>query len=184
MNGVTYTLGNLFDGRLVGHNISGTNIVVNDIILGDSRNGSEYRCFVVQSPPAPDITSDPAFLYVAGELLNDEVMYIYVNCTYALHYTLLLHVCSVLNIYIYIYIIASFGYSAIMYSETVNMLLNYSNLQLQLMFRKDLALGIVLNQNYNRAIALKCFLSIHLKISKMKHKTQFTACISLILASA
>jgi len=52
------------------------------------------------------------------------------------------------------------------------------------MFRKDLALGIVLNQNYNRAIALKCFLSIHLKISKKKHKTQFTACISQILASA
>ena len=67
MNGASYTLGQLFIGMPPGHNVSGTNIVVTDIVLGDSRNGSEYRCVVDQLPPNPEIVSDPAFLYVAGK---------------------------------------------------------------------------------------------------------------------
>ncbi|XP_065912117.1 uncharacterized protein [Dysidea avara] len=66
VNGALYSLNDLFNGLLPGHNISGTNILVTSIVLGDNRNGSMYQCLIPQTPPLPDILSDPAFLYVAG----------------------------------------------------------------------------------------------------------------------
>ena len=65
-----YSLSELFNGGLDGHNISGRNILVEDIVLNDLRNGSKYSCIIPQIPPTPDIESNPTFLYVAGELFK------------------------------------------------------------------------------------------------------------------
>ena len=67
VNGLSYTLSDLFTGQLVGHNSSGINIIVEDIMMNDDRNGSVYICIIPQAPPTPDIESDPTTLYVAGE---------------------------------------------------------------------------------------------------------------------
>jgi len=67
VNGTTYTLAQLFNGTLTGHNISGSNIIVENIMMNDGRNGTEYICVDFQIPPTPDIESDPTFLFVASE---------------------------------------------------------------------------------------------------------------------
>ena len=67
VNGVSYTLSQLFTGQLAGHNITGSNIIVEDIMMNDDRNGSVYICIIPQTPPTPDIEGDPTTLYVAGE---------------------------------------------------------------------------------------------------------------------
>jgi len=67
VNGTLFTLAQLFDGVLTGHNISGDNIIVENIMMNDGRNGTEYICVIAQIPPTPDIESDPTFLFVAGE---------------------------------------------------------------------------------------------------------------------
>ena len=69
--GGRYTPNQLFMGVLAGHNISlgGRNIIVEDIIINDSRNGSIYICFMPQALGTPDIVSDPTILLVAGKCL-------------------------------------------------------------------------------------------------------------------
>ena len=66
----------LFDGDLPGHNISGTNITVSMPM-----NGTKYVCVVPATPPNPTIMTEPAFLYIAGELYIYFVSIMYV-CTY------------------------------------------------------------------------------------------------------
>ena len=77
VNGVTYPLSDLFIGQLAGHNSTGNNIIVEDIMMNDDRNGSVYICIILQTPPTPDIESDPTTLYVAGEIAFDVITYIY-----------------------------------------------------------------------------------------------------------
>ena len=67
VNNVLYTATQLTNGQLAGHNITGSNIIVEDITINDDRNGSVYICTILQTPPTPDIVSDPTILYVAGE---------------------------------------------------------------------------------------------------------------------
>ena len=67
VNNTVYTLNQLFTGQLAGHNSTGSNIIVEDIMMNDDRNGSVYICFIPQMSPIPDIESDPTILYVAGE---------------------------------------------------------------------------------------------------------------------
>ena len=67
VNNVAYTQSNLFTGQLARHNITGSNIIVENIMMNDNRNGSVYICVIPQTPPTPDIESDPTTLYVAGE---------------------------------------------------------------------------------------------------------------------
>ena len=78
VNGNLFTRNQLFNGDLPGHNISGTNILILDITLGDSRNGSEYYCVIPQG--IVDIESDRAFLYVAGELTQQVTCYASISC--------------------------------------------------------------------------------------------------------
>ena len=65
INGTTFTIAQLFNGALTGHNISGRNIIVENIMMNDGRNGTVHICVVPQIPP-PDIESDPIFLYIVG----------------------------------------------------------------------------------------------------------------------
>ena len=59
-------------GQLTGHNSSGNNIIVEDIMMNDSRNGSVYICVIPQISPTPDIEGNPTILYVAGEYVLSE----------------------------------------------------------------------------------------------------------------
>ena len=68
INEVQYTLNQLFNGQLPGYNSSGNNLLVLNIELNDVRNGTMFSCGITQTPPIPDIISDPpAVLIVAGK---------------------------------------------------------------------------------------------------------------------
>ena len=67
INGTLRTLSDLFAGAVAGHNISGRNIVVEDIMMNDVRNGSLYQCVMLQALPNPSIMGNLIVLYVAGE---------------------------------------------------------------------------------------------------------------------
>ena len=64
----------IHNGLLPGYtvNFGSNNLIVENIMMNDSRNGSEYICVII--PAQSMITlddiideSDPTFLYVAGE---------------------------------------------------------------------------------------------------------------------
>ena len=67
INGTSHLLNDLFAGAVAGHSLSGRNIVVEDIMMNDVRNGNQYRCVVLQTPPTPNIMGSLTALYVAGE---------------------------------------------------------------------------------------------------------------------
>ena len=81
VNNVTYTLSQLFTGQLAGHNSNGSNIIVEDIMMNDDRNGSVYICLIPQTPPVPDIVSSPTILYIAGEY-GENSMILTIAITY------------------------------------------------------------------------------------------------------
>ena len=60
VNGTRFTLEELSNGHLNGHSVIGTNITVSIPV-----NGTKYVCI---TPGDAAISSDPAFLYIAGEL--------------------------------------------------------------------------------------------------------------------
>ena len=80
-NGKVYTVQSLHNGILTGYSSNGNNLIIENIMMNDHRNDTEYICVTVSSrvsnPTVTDIVdeSDPTVLYVAGE-------FIYVN-TYA-----------------------------------------------------------------------------------------------------
>ena len=73
INNVVYTVGQLHNGILTGYNTNGNNLIVENIMMNDTRNGTEYTCgtlpSTVSNPTVADIIneSDPFTLYVAGE---------------------------------------------------------------------------------------------------------------------
>ena len=67
INGTLHVLSELFAGVVAGHNVSGRNIIVEDIMMNDVRNGSQYQCEIGQDPPDPNIEGNLTILYVAGE---------------------------------------------------------------------------------------------------------------------
>ena len=60
VDGTTYTLGELTNGNLPGHNRTGTNILVNSPV-----NNTEYIC--LSQAIGDDTSSDPAYIIIAGE---------------------------------------------------------------------------------------------------------------------
>ena len=72
-NGIVYTVQQLRDGILTGYSTNGNNLIIENIMMNDDRNVTEYSCVTVPStvsqPTVADITdeSDPTILYVAGE---------------------------------------------------------------------------------------------------------------------
>ena len=71
------TISSLRNGILTGYtaNLDSNNLIVENIMMNDSRNGSEYICVII---PAQGLVtfvdiideSDPTILYVAGEYQN------------------------------------------------------------------------------------------------------------------
>ena len=80
-----YRINSIRNGILTGYTatVNNSNLIVENIMMNDVRNGSEYRCVVIMLPRhmgALDMitdVSDPTILYVAGE---------YQNCTVISHY--------------------------------------------------------------------------------------------------
>ena len=64
VNGTSYTLGQLGNGVLPGHSHTGTNILVNSPV-----NNTEYICILttIIDGDVIDVTSDPAYIIIAGE---------------------------------------------------------------------------------------------------------------------
>ena len=73
VNNILYRRSALRSGILVGYSATlGNNLIVENIMMNDVRNGSDYRCVIVPSYgmiTLANITdeSDPTILYVAGE---------------------------------------------------------------------------------------------------------------------
>ena len=58
----------LFNGIEAGYNISGNNLIVENIMMNDDRNNTEYRCVIITQGTTTILRqSDPTILYVAGE---------------------------------------------------------------------------------------------------------------------
>ena len=72
-----HTLSDLFSGAVAGHSINGRNIVVEDIMMNDVRNGSQYQCVIPQIPPDPNIDGNATILYVAGECKVSIIAFIH-----------------------------------------------------------------------------------------------------------
>ena len=70
INGTLYALTQLFSGAVSTYNISGRNLVIEDIMMNDVRNGSEYQCVLLRDPPDPSIMGNISSLYVAGKYIS------------------------------------------------------------------------------------------------------------------
>ena len=62
-----YGLNALLNGILDGHSSNGNNIIVENIMMNDGRNGSNYWCVIVQDRTTIVHKSITTVLYVAGE---------------------------------------------------------------------------------------------------------------------
>ena len=83
-----YTIDELRNGAVPRHGATGNNIIIQNIMMGDDRNGTVYRCVRIISGIQGDVSrSDPTILYVSGE-------YQYRVCT-----TEFIHIC-IIHIYI------------------------------------------------------------------------------------
>ena len=71
-DGGPYTVQQLHNGILDGYSTNGNNLIIENIMMNDDRNNTEYSCVTVLSTVYPTIAdiideSDPTILYVAGE---------------------------------------------------------------------------------------------------------------------
>ena len=75
--GPVYTVQQLRNGILTGYSTNGSNLIIENIMMNDDRNDTEYNCVTVSStvsqPTVADIIdeSDPTILYVAGEYIHN-----------------------------------------------------------------------------------------------------------------
>ena len=73
INNVIYKVQKLRNGILTGYSTNGNNLIIENIMMNDNRNETEYNCVTVSStvsqPTVANIIdgSDPIILYVAGE---------------------------------------------------------------------------------------------------------------------
>ena len=83
-----YGINALHHGRLIGHtgSLDGGNLIVENIMMNDNRNGSEYICVIVPADlddiiKIDDIIdeSDSTFLYVYGEYWHTYKNSLYVK---------------------------------------------------------------------------------------------------------
>ena len=73
INHVVYTVQQLHNGILTGYSSNGNNLIIENIMMNDDRNDTEYNCVTVSgtvsNPTVADIVdeSNTTILYVAGE---------------------------------------------------------------------------------------------------------------------
>ena len=73
VNGTLFTTGHLLAGNIEGHSANGANIVINVPM-----NDTEYIC-ISNVVGSQEVTSPPAFLYIAGEYVNACSYYVHVK---------------------------------------------------------------------------------------------------------
>ena len=72
-HGAPHTVQQLHNGILTGYSTNGNNLIIENIMMNDDRNDTEYSCATIPStvsqPTFANIIdeSDPTILYVAGE---------------------------------------------------------------------------------------------------------------------
>ena len=68
---VVYTVERLHNGKLTGYSTNGNNLIIENIMMNDDRNDTEYECVTVPEshPTFVNIVDNscPIILYVAGE---------------------------------------------------------------------------------------------------------------------
>ena len=70
---VLYTVQQLHNGILTGYSSNGNNLIIENIMMNDDKNNTEYECVTVSrmlsQPNVANIVdkSDPTILYVAGK---------------------------------------------------------------------------------------------------------------------
>ena len=73
IDNVLYTVQQLHNDILTGYSSNGNNLIIENIMMNDDRNDTEYSCGTILStvsqPTVQDIVdeSDPTILYAAGE---------------------------------------------------------------------------------------------------------------------
>ena len=74
-NGRVYTVQQVHNGIVTGYSTNGINLIIENIMMNDVRNNTNYKCGTipntVRNPTFTDIVdeSDPIILYVAGEYI-------------------------------------------------------------------------------------------------------------------
>ena len=74
-----YRVDAIRDGELAGYtgvtDTASNNLIVENLMINDDRNGSNYRCVMIQAEDTLAFTeeSDPTILYVAGELSTEII---------------------------------------------------------------------------------------------------------------
>ena len=83
-----YTLQQLRNGIWTGYNSKGNNLILENILMNDNRNETNYQCVTIQSTTASIVDwSDPTILYVAGEYkYSTDNMYICICMPYVQWY--------------------------------------------------------------------------------------------------
>ena len=67
-HGTPYTVSGLRNGIASGYSSNGNNLIVENIMMSDDRNNTEYRCVTItQGTTTIRYQSDPTILYVSGE---------------------------------------------------------------------------------------------------------------------
>ena len=67
-HGTPYTVSGLRNGIVAGYSTNGNNLIVENIMMNDDRNNTEYRCVITTQGTTTILRqSDPTILYVAGE---------------------------------------------------------------------------------------------------------------------
>ena len=67
-HGTPYALMGLLNGIVTGYSANGNNLIVENIMMNDDRNNTEYRCVIITQGTRIILRqSDPTILYVAGE---------------------------------------------------------------------------------------------------------------------
>ena len=66
--GTPYVLSGLRNGIVVGYSTNGNNLILENIMMNDDRNNTEYRCMIIRQYTTTRLRqSEPTILYVAGE---------------------------------------------------------------------------------------------------------------------
>ena len=76
-HGTPYRVTGLRNGIVAGYSANGNNLIVENIMMNDDRNNTEYRCVIITQGTTTILRqSDPTILYIAGEYQSS----IYLHC--------------------------------------------------------------------------------------------------------
>ena len=89
-----YSLQQLRDGILTGYSTIGSNLIIQNIMINDDRNDTEYRCVIVWINDLKGILEkgDTIFLFVMGEYQHCGFSYI---ASWLVKYIAIIHMVSV-----------------------------------------------------------------------------------------